>query len=63
MRSRSSLLPATALAALLLITLAGTLGSAQSRHPDLVQKTGVGACPRAGEAPMPIACIPQSVKR
>ena len=50
MRSRSPLLPAAA--------LAGTLGSAQSR-PDLIQKTGVDACPRVGEAPMPIACMPQ----
>jgi hypothetical protein len=57
MRSRSPLLPAAALAALLLVALAGTLGSAQSR-PDLIQKTGVDACPRVGEAPMPIACMP-----
>lgn len=62
MRSRPSVLPATVLAALLLIALAGTLGSAQSR-PDLVQKTGVDACPRVSEAPMPIACIPQPLKR
>ena len=52
MRSRSPLL-----AALLLFALAGTLGSAQSR-PELIQKTGVDACPRVGEAPMPIACMP-----
>ncbi len=63
MRSRSALLPAAALAAFLLIALAGTLSSAQSRRPDLIEKIGVDACPRVGEAPMPIACVPQTQTR
>ena len=62
MRSRAPLLPA-ALAAFLLTALAVTLGSAQTRRPDLIEKTGVDACPRVGEAPMPIACVPQPQTR